>query len=172
MSAKQQMIEALRAFIAQRSGIDFRNYDCGDWKRTRECFNGDYRPMLRHGRQARAMLAVVELCDGISADDLKEATRAYSGRLQFVERDGRIAVDYCTGQYFPTEYRAAACAVLASALWAHFRKLMPEPTGKVTRTHGPFTTEHESYGGLSAGEYLRREAQRKFGPGIAKAWFN
>lgn len=31
-------------------------------------------------------------------------------------------VDYCTGQYFPTEYRRAVCAVLASALWDYTRE--------------------------------------------------
>lgn len=166
------MIAALRAFINQRSGIEWANYNCGDYKRSREAFNGDYRPILKRGRQARAMLAVVEACDDITADDLIEASRAFSGRLQFVERDGRVGVDYCTGQYFPTEYRAAACAVLASALWAHFRKGMPSADGHAKRTHGTFTTEHDTYGGLTAGEFLRKQARQQFGRGIAADWFN
>lgn len=173
---KQQMIEALRRFINQRSGIEFRNYDCGDWKRTRESFMGDYRPILRHGRHARAMLAAVEACDGISEQSLIEASRAYSGRLQFVDRDGGVSVDYTTGQYFPTEYRAAACAVLASALWSHYRDSLTNPDGKVTRSHGSGTfrseSEYDGYNGFTAGEVIRAKAYKAFGRAIARTWFN
>lgn len=169
---KEAIIEAMRAFISQRSGIEYANYQCGDWKATREAFMGDYRPMLRAGRDARALLAVVGSRDAITVDHIKEATRAYSGRLQLVERDGTVGVDYCTGQYFPTEYRNAACAVLASALWDYYRSQMPQPDGKLERTHGPFTTEHDSYGGMTAGEWIRRQARREFGRGIASRWFN
>src|SRR5512139_3559732 len=112
---KQAMINALRDFIAQRSGIDFRNYQGGDWKQSYKSFMGDYRPMLRHGKHARKMLWYVER-SGITAEQLQEASRAYSGRLQFVERGEMVSCKYTTGQYFPTEYRNAACAVLAQAI--------------------------------------------------------
>lgn len=146
---KQAMLNALRAFINQRSGIDFRNYQSGDWKQSRECFMGDYRPILRHGRHARTLLRAVELRDSIKAKHLLEASHsAYSGRLQFIERDGKVAVDYCTGQYFPTEYRNAACAVLASVLWHYW-----QPDCKT-------------------GDEIRKRARSEFGPAIAKTWFN
>lgn len=145
---KQTMIEALRRFINQRSGIEFGNYQSGDWKASRKSFMGDYLPILRHGRHARIMLRAVELRDGITARDLIEASRAYSGRLQFVERDGGwVGVDYCTGQYFPTEYRNAACAVLARALWAFWAKDCKD------------------------GAEIRKQAKREFGPAIARTWF-
>lgn len=146
---KQAMCEALRVFINQRSGIDFRNYDCGEWKRTREAFNGDYRPMLRHGKQAREMLRAVELRDSITAEMLLEASRAYSGRLQFVERNGSgVEIEYTTGQYFPTEYRKAACAVLAQCLWDYWR---PD---------------------YKTGDEFRKKARSEFGRSIASTWFN
>lgn len=145
---KQAMCSALRAFINQRSGIEYGNYQCGDWKQTRECFNGDYRPMLRHGKQAREMLRAVELRDSITAEMLKEASRAYSGRLQFVEKGDKVGVEYTTGQYFPTEYREAACAVLARCLWDYWR-----PDYKTA-------------------EDIRKQAKREFGRGIASTWFN
>jgi hypothetical protein len=149
LSKKQMMVEALHRFINQRSGIDYRNYAGGDWKQSREAFNGDYRPMLKHGRQARALLRAVELRDSITAEMIQAATRAYCGRLQLVERNGSgVAVDYTTGQYFPTEYRSAACAVLATVLWDYW-----QPDYK-TR------------------EEIQRQARREFGRGIASEWFN
>jgi hypothetical protein len=146
--SKPAMCAALRAFINQRSGIEWGNYSCGDYKQSREAFMGDYRPMLRADKHARIMLALVEECDGITAKDLLEATRAYSGRLQFVQREDKVGVDYTTGQYFPTEYRNAACAVLASALWAYWRD------------------------GRETGEEIRKCALQRLGRAIARDWFN
>ncbi len=145
-ASKAQFLSALHAFIAQRSGLDARDY-AGD----RAAFMGDYRPILRDGKAARQLLRFVEQCDSITADDLRAGTRAYSGRLQFVEKPGAVGVDYTTGQYFPTEYRAAACAVLASVVWAWLRSCQ---------------------GASATGETIRKAARREFGRGIAKTWFN
>ena len=139
---KEQIITAIRAFVAQRSGIEYRNYG------SRESFMCDYRPMLRAGRDARALLAYVAACDSITADDIVKATRDYSGRLQLSERDGKVSVDYCTGQYFPTEYRRAACAVMSQAIW-----------DSVVMDH-------------SGQDAIHRWAKNTFGRGIASRWFN
>lgn len=141
---KNTLINALSAFISQRSGIDGRNYGG-----SRDAFLGDYRPILKHGRHARELLSFVSRRD-ISADDLISASQsAYSGRLSFVFRGDSAAVDYTTGQYFPTEYRSAACAVLARAVWEYFR------TGC----------------NYSSPEQIRKAARREFGRAIASAWF-
>jgi hypothetical protein len=58
-------------------------------------------------------------------------------------------VDYCTGQYFPTEYRRAVCSVLSSALWDYFRT-----------------------NGADTGDDIRRTARRELGRSIASRWFN
>lgn len=157
------LLNALRAFIAQRSGIDYRDYG-GE----RAAFMGDYRPILKHGRHARQLLRAVELRDSITAEKIIEASnRAFSGRLQFkIREDGAVAVDYCTGQYFPTEYRNAVCAVLAACLWDCWRENMPAPDAK------PDSDGNPRYDGLSAGDWLRRQARREFGRGIADAWFS
>ena len=141
---KDQIIKAIRAFVAQRSGIDGRNYGG-----NREAFMGDYRPILRAGRDARVLLAAVSGRDSITVENIIAATRTYSGRLQLVERDGAVAVDYTTGQYFPTEYRNAACAVLAQALW-----------------------DYAAASGHDTGPAIRKWARGEFGRGIASRWFN
>lgn len=143
--SKQAMCNALRVFINQRSGIEWGNYG-----NSREAFLGDYRPMLRHGKHARQLLRFVELRDSITAKMLLEASRAFSGRLQFIERGDKVGVDYTTGQYFPTEYRNAACAVLAQAVWDW---LLAECNCKT-------------------GEEIRKAARREFGRAIATTWFN
>ena len=140
---KQAIIEALAKFINQRSGIDARNYGG-----SREAFMGEYRPILTYGRHARQMLRYVELRDTITADCLLKASRAYSGRLQFVEDGDKVRVEYTTGQYFPTEYRRAACAVLSQAIWDWLAS------------------------DLETGDRVRKAAKRELGRGIANKWFN
>lgn len=165
MNKKQQIITALRAFVAQRSGMDWHDY--GDVT----SYRAEQRSITRDGKEARELLRAVELRDSITADDIIAASkRAYSGRLLIVERaDGAVAVDYCTGQYFPTEYRRAVCAVLASALWERARQDMPAPT----LHHNSETGETvERYRGLRAGDYLRAGFRREYGRGLASRWFS
>ena len=136
---KQDILAALRKHISGRSGIDFRNY--GD----RASAMDDYRKIMRHGKHARAMLHAVELRESITADMLASAfQRAYSGRLSLTDK----GCDYCAGQYYAIEYRAAACAVLATALrnyWIDDGRKMDE---------------------------LRKLARAELGRSIASAWFD
>lgn len=130
------ILESLHRFVASRSGIEWVNYGG-----SREAFMGDYRTILRQGRDARAMLRAAELCrlpEEILADVLR------SGRLTW---DGS-RLEFCACQYHPTEYRAAACRALASALWAHWR------------------------GTAGTCETIRAEARRSLGRGIARRWFD
>jgi hypothetical protein len=73
---RSDYLDALAAFIAQRSGIDGRHYGIGP--EARKAFMGDYRPMLRAGRDAREMLRAARL---FSVDVVAASERAYSGRL-------------------------------------------------------------------------------------------
>jgi hypothetical protein len=162
---KKALCAALVAFIAQRSGIEYANYG------ERASFMADYRQILKAGRQARELLRFVEMRDSITAEMLLEASdRAFSGRLQFkVRDDGKVAVDYTTGQYFATEYRNAACAVLAATIWDWLASDMP----KGVLMHNSETGETlERYDGLRAGDWIRRAARRALGRSLANAWFN
>ena len=130
------ILESLHRFVASRSGIEWVNYGG-----SREAFMGDYRTILRQGRDARAMLRAAELCR-LPEEILAEVLR--SGRLTW---DG-ARLEFVACQYHPTEYRAAACRALASALWAHWR------------------------GDAGTCDQIRAEARRSLGRGIARRWFN
>jgi len=161
--SKAAILAALYKFTAQRSGITFADYG------ERESFLQDYREVLRGGRNARALLRAIDLRESITAEDILAATRAFSGRLQVVTRDdGKVAIDYTTGQYFPTEYRAAVCAVCASALWAYYRQSMPVAAIAECPEGAPGVTQ----GTVNVGEYIRKKARREFGRGIQSRWFN
>jgi len=101
-------IALLSAFVNQRSGIEFANY--GDVsafrKEQREIGNDkkDYFELL-----SLASNRVENLNDKILA-----YLKASSGRLTLNEKG---ELNYCTGQYFPIEYRPAACQVIKSIIW-------------------------------------------------------
>lgn len=150
MDQKQQIIAAMYAFIGQRPGLEYGNYG------EPVSYRAEARAIGRDLTQARQLIRDVELRDSISADDILAAAKgAYSGRLVIVQRaDGAIGIDYCAGQYFPTEYRKAVCAVMSAVLWAWKRdQCMPAGTNK-------------------PGDYLRAGFKREYGRGLASRWFN
>jgi len=155
------ILDALRAWINQRPGLEFGNYG------ELQAYRSEQRRIAKQKQQALILLDAVEYSDA-DAEMLKRSFRAFSGRLAW---DGK-KLDYCTGQYWPTEYRAAACAVLAAALWEQAHMAMPKPDGKITRTHGPFTTEHDNIDGMTPGDWIRRHFRRRFGASIQRAWFD
>lgn len=174
---RETILNALHKFASQRPGLEFGNY--GDLK----AYRAEMRSITKDLAHARTLLRAVELRESITAEQIIEAAdHAYSGRLSInVRDDGKVVIDYCTGQYWPTEYRRAVCAVLSAVLWAYWRdECMPQPVGKMTRTigQGPFRQQVEtdayrlSDRTLTAGDWLRTTARREFGRGIASRWFN
>jgi hypothetical protein len=140
---KNQVMGALHKFIRQRPQLEFGNY--GELK----AYRAEVRSIGRDLQDAEALLAAVSW-RGITGDDLANAAKhSFSGRLSLVEKGDRVEVDYCTGQYWPTEYRRAACAVLASALWEHWR---------------PADSEQ-------GGDKIRATARRELGSRLARRWF-
>ena len=125
----------------QRPRLQFANY--GDHK----AYAQEQRAIQLDRRDAETLISAVACIDGISGDDLAESFRAFSGRLSW---NGE-RLEYVTGQYWPTEYRKAACAVAKDALWNHFRKDPNLETGQDVRR------------AISC--YLRS-------PGVASRWFN
>lgn len=167
---KQDIINALHVFISQRSGMDFRNYDSGDRLSSRESYMNDYKPILAYGKAARDMLIFVARHDSVTAENLLEAARrAFSGRLEIVERKGRVSCLYTTGQYFPTEYRRAACAVLSQAIRERIMQDAPKPTLHHNTETGELL---QRYMGDRIGDYVRKQARLQLGRGLAKRFFN
>lgn len=144
---KAQVVETLRRYIGQRSGIDRRNYqrDYRDVDGYR-AFMADRREIMRDGRDARRMLEWIAGRDGITAADMLSA-RNGNGRLEFERTETGYRLDYTAGQYFATEYRAAACGLLAGVIRRYLAACGYSP------------------------EHIRREIVGTFGRGIASRWF-
>lgn len=191
----------------------------GDYRENLANYRSEVRRIGRQFQDARTLLRQVELSGITAEELAAAFPRAYSGRLTLTERyrvnglpktyptlelaqaraaeflpdivaiEPVWALEYCAGQYWPTEYRAAACAVLASALWSYKRdRCMPEPAYVVGGKHAyaeraeaeeraadgmPYSyAVEERYGGKTAGDWLRSSFRRDFGRGIANRWFD
>lgn len=113
---KELILDALRQWIRQRPGLEFANYG------SVSAYRAELRSIGNDLKHARELLAAVAWRDGITDKDLIDASRrAYSGRLT-IDTSSGVSIDYCAGQYWPTEYRRAACAVLASALREYWKR--------------------------------------------------
>lgn len=157
---KEALLDALRAFISARPGLEFANY--GDIS----SYRSEMRSITKDRHHAEALLAAVSWRE-ITADAIIEASKhAFSGRLTiepvYLQNSGYYglepeivgySIQYCTGQYFPTEYRRAVCAVLSSALWHYWR-------------------ESETFGDDCGADYIRQTAKKELGRSIASRWFN
>lgn len=146
------LLRALRGWVAQRPGLDPRNYiSHGGDETGRRAYRAEVAGIRRNLHDARILLVAVEHARyGIPADALARAcASAYGGRLRWTWDGHTGRLDYCTGQYWPTEYRAAVCAVLAAALWAAAREARPDEDG----------------------DALRRHFRAVYGRGVAGRWF-
>jgi hypothetical protein len=118
---KVSILAALRKFIGQRPGLDFANY--GD----AASYRAECRSITQDLNHAKTLLRKVETASGISGLNLIEATRGSRLNIQPVGGD-KVRIHYTTGQYFPTEYRAAVARLCANALWDYIRETsMPSP---------------------------------------------
>lgn len=148
MKNKETYLTALFKFVSQRPGLEFGNYG------SISSYRSEMRRITRQRHDFRQLARHVELAQKITAENLVEASKlAFSGRLTFVENGDKVGVYYCSGQYFPTEYRAAACAVLAAALWDYYRADIPPETE-------------------NRGDKLRAKFKNLFGASMQKRWFN
>jgi len=152
------IIEALTAFVNKGPGLEFWNY--GDAKAYRK----ESRRITKQLHDFRALASKVvrtaAIDRPITEDDLIEASRqAVSGRLTLTKNaeDGTYEVDYCTGQYWCVEYRAAACAVLAEALRMFWNEDNP--------------IEYGSDNDMTPNDWLVNQARLAMGRGIANRWF-
>lgn len=153
---KTALIQTLRRFIAQRPGLDPRNYVSHN--RDIEGFaayRADSRAITKDKHDAEALLSYIERRDSITAEDIVRASKnAFAGRLTITPKGEGFEIDYCIGQYWPMEYRRATAAVAVSAIWERLREDAPQDF--------PF---------LEA-KTVREAARRELGATLARRWFN
>ena len=134
---RDHILGELAAFAASRPRLEYGNY--GD----RAAYRAEVRGITKDLHHARALLTAVRLS---SVTEAQLVAAFCTGRLSW---DGS-RLDYCTGSYYPTEYRRAVCAVLASALWAYYREDCLCDTG----------------------DKIRAAARRDLPRAIVSRWFN
>jgi hypothetical protein len=110
-------VEKLEKFVNQRSGIEAGNY-FSDW-RDADGIRAYRQERAEITRDRQDFYSLLNLAfRRLNEDKLNEKLTTYlkttNGRLNLNEA-GHL--QYCTGQYFPTEYRPAASRVLAQIIW-------------------------------------------------------
>jgi len=145
---RDQILKALYDFAKARPGLESANYVSPYDSRSNriegvKAYQADQRAILRDLHDARYLLAAVGRTSIEAADLLK--VLGPDRRLTMV--DGSLS--YTAGQYYPTEYRAAVCSALKSALRAYFR----------------------DHCGCDTGDKIRAAAKRMLGATLAKRWF-
>ena len=150
-------VDLLWDFVHQRPGFDLANYGGGrdGYKYYRQDYMSAYKDFQAfkelHFLALRRFGSYSEYCAKVG-EYLLNASGRLSGRI--VKDCG--AIQYCTGQYFPTEYRGAACRVLVSLIWDDFRdekKQNGEPVYK-------------------DGHAIRKAIKNALRTRNAKSWFN
>lgn len=108
--ATETTVEKLNRFVNQRSGLDFVNY--GDIKLYRK----EAREITNDRNDYYELLAIaatrIENFETVLTNYLTNS----NDRLTLTKE----TIEYITGQYFPTEYRPAACGVLQRLIWADY----------------------------------------------------
>ena len=106
MPATHPALCALIDYAAQRPGLDCRNY--GTWQSYRQ----EATEITRQWQTICDLLRIANYY-GVTDKQIIEASEwAFSGRMTWMDTEW----DYCTGQYWPTEYRSAVIAVLRAIL--------------------------------------------------------
>jgi hypothetical protein len=154
---KTALIETLHDWITQRPGLEPANYMRG-WNDTagRSAYRSDARSITKDLHDARYLLDYIAIRDSITAERILEAAKhSFSGRLSITPDGDGFKVDYCTGQYWPTEYRPNAPPLRSyqarcGAIWDWLRE-------------GRQNTDDA--------DTIRKAARREFPANIARRWF-
>ena len=127
------ILTLLDRLVATRPGLDSRDYD------TLANYRRDCRQVAR---QRQDYLALRSL-----PGDVAPILTGSDGRLAYDTASDTLR--YTAGQYYPTEYRAAACRVLVQAFGKHCWQQAP---------------------GIPWAD-IRAKAAVTVGPGVARRWF-
>jgi hypothetical protein len=146
--ALQQLIK----FVNQRAGIEPGNYG------SMQSYRSESRSVTRDLHEFRKVLAEAYAL-GVTDEHVTEAApHAFSGRLEWNGQDW----NYCTGQYFPTEYRKAARVVLEHAISAYKQAHASDVPKPQFLTVADVRAYHQQTGG----HWFDRSTMRYFGTKI------
>ena len=111
MKNEKTTIEKLVKFVAQRPCLEFANY--GDSK----SYNAESREITKDRNDFYELLCLAQRRIENLESKLTYNLEQTNGRL--ILKNGQL--EYCTGQYFPTEYRPAASRILAQLIFNDYR---------------------------------------------------
>lgn len=111
MSNQITTTELLRQFVNQRPGLNYADY--GDIK----SYRAEVAEITRDRTDFYDLLSVAQMCISDFDAKLTEYLLNSNDRLT-MSADGKL--EYCTGQYFPTEFRPAANRVIKALLFREF----------------------------------------------------
>lgn len=146
MKKEISTIEKLCKFVDQRAGLEYANY--GDAK----SYRAESREITKDRQDFYELLGWASSRIENLNDKLTDYLQKSSGRLT-LNKEGSL--EYCTGQYFPTEYRPAACNVLKNLIWNDLRDEMEN--GKPV---------------YEDGHAIRKAARRRLSRRVVKNYFN
>lgn len=113
---QEQTIDAaalLWDFAHQRPGLDFSDY--GD----RQSYQQDQREILKDLHSFRELYNLASRRLGNDFNRVLTEELTTTGDRLTMKGD---RLEYITGQYWPTEYRSAACRVLSRLIWRDYTK--------------------------------------------------
>lgn len=118
---KTLKIDLLDVFVSQRPNLSFSDY--GDLS----AYRSDYAVILKGLHVFNELKGILTQC--FERDEIEKALT-----LNLNKESNRLflhngELNYIVGQYFPTEYRGAACSALYSALRSLASKHYPEDYG-------------------------------------------
>lgn len=141
-------IEKLTKFVNQRPGLDYSNY--GEVSAYRSEMAEITRDRTDYFELLSLAFSRIDNLNEVVTDYLKRS----SGRLTMNEAGN---LEYCTGQYFPTEYRPSANRMLANLIFASYRDEIES------------NTPNNVY---KDGNEIRKAIKRRISRRIAKNYFN
>jgi hypothetical protein len=126
IEAQPQVIKMLACYAAKNPGLDFRDY-CRDWQdiEGRKTYLREARDITNDLRRVRAAIFAAYYA-GVTDNDLIECSKGE--RLTIERTPGGFDLDYCVGQYWPTEYRGAVARLLHRATQKAARRNLAEVT--------------------------------------------
>lgn len=139
--------EKLVTFVNQKPGLDFSNYG------EMSSYRSEMRNITNDRQDFFELLALAQRRIERFNEQLHSYLVRSSGRLTINDK-GQL--EYCTGQYFPTEYRPAANRVLANLIFADYRDEKDKEGNPVYKT----------------GHDIRRAIGRNLSRRITKGYFN